>query len=243
MAGDAGGALGTGVSRRSVLGGAGKVAAAGVALGAAGAVVAPELAAANASGGIAVSPKGTTAIEFLAQIQQNGDGMVAFGYLTEVAGLSAADLFTGTPGEGTAMLTAYATGTVGTRTANGAVHNLDLSGVLTIYSLPGGGASFGNPDSFKAGTPVAAVHADDPGRARRHRAEHRCADADRRPAPDVGLVARWGQGQVRAEREQAAPAGHGLRHQGQQRSAATGRHADRRREPGHRLIRSATARS
>ena len=28
--------------------------------------------------------------------------------------------------------------------------------MLTIYSLPGGGASFGNPDSFKAGTPVAA---------------------------------------------------------------------------------------
>lgn len=156
MAEGAGGSLGTGVSRRSVLGGAGKVAAAGVALGAAGAVVAPELAAANATGGIAVSAKGTTAIEFLAQVQQDGDGLVAFGYLTEVAGLSAADLFTGTPGEGTARLTAYATGKVGTRTANGAVHNLDLSGVLTIYSLPGGGAGFGNPDSFKAGTPVAA---------------------------------------------------------------------------------------
>ena len=156
MAEGAGGSLGTGVSRRSVLGGAGKVAAAGVALGAAGAVVAPELAAANATGGIAVSAKGTTAIEFLAQVQQDGDGLVAFGYLTEVAGLSAADLFTGTPGEGTARLTAYATGKVGTRTANGAVHNLDLSGVLTIYSLPGGGAGFGNPDSFRAGTPVAA---------------------------------------------------------------------------------------
>ena len=72
MAGDAGASGGTGVSRRSVLGGAGKAAAAGVALGAAGAAVAPELAAANGTGGIAVSPKGTTAIEFLAQIQQNG---------------------------------------------------------------------------------------------------------------------------------------------------------------------------
>ena len=155
MAGDAGGSLGAGVSRRSVLGGAGKVAAAGVALTATGAVVAPELAAANASGGIAVSPKGTTAIEFLAQIQQNGDGLLAFGYLTAVAGLSAADLFTGAPSEGTARLTAYATGTVGTRTANGAVHNLDIAGELSIYSLPGGGASFGNPDSFKSGTRVA----------------------------------------------------------------------------------------
>jgi hypothetical protein len=156
MAGDAGGSLGAGVSRRGVLGGAGKMAAAGVALSAAGAAVAPELAAANAAGGIAVSPKGTTAIEFLAQIQQNGDQLVAFGYLTEVAGLSEGDLFTGTPGEGTSRLTAYATGTVGTRTANGAVHNLDLSGMLTIYSLPGGGASFGNPDSFQSGSPVAA---------------------------------------------------------------------------------------
>ena len=58
MAGDAGGSLGAGVSRRSVLGGAGKVAAAGVALTATGAVVAPELAAANASGGIAVRRRG-----------------------------------------------------------------------------------------------------------------------------------------------------------------------------------------
>jgi hypothetical protein len=77
MAGDAAGSLGAGVSRRGVLGGAGKMAAAGVALSAAGAAVAPELAAANAAGGIAVSPKGTTAIEFLAQIQQNGDQLVA----------------------------------------------------------------------------------------------------------------------------------------------------------------------
>jgi hypothetical protein len=155
MAGDAGGSFGAGVSRRSVLGGAGKAAAAGVALSAAGAVVAPELAAANAAGGIAVSPKGTTAIEFLAQIQQDGDQLLAYGYLTEVAGLSEGDLFTGTPGEGTARLTAYATGTVGTRTANGAVHNLDIAGELAVYSLPGGGASFGNPDSFRSGTRVA----------------------------------------------------------------------------------------
>jgi hypothetical protein len=154
MAGDAGGSLGAGVSRRGVLGGAGKVAAAGVALSAAG-VVAPELAAANAAGGIAVSPKGTTAIEFLAQIQQEGDSLVAYGYLTEVAGLSQSDLFTGTPSDSTARLTAYATGTVGTRTTNGAVHNLDVAGELAIYSLPGGGAGFANPESFRSGTRVA----------------------------------------------------------------------------------------
>jgi hypothetical protein len=142
------------VSRRSVLSGAGKVAAAGAAIGAAGAVAVPELAAANGSG-IAVSPKGTTAIEFLAQIQQNGNAMIAYGYLTEVAGLSEGDLFTGTPGEGTARLTAYASGTVGTRTANGAVHNLDIAGELAVYLLPNGGASFGNPDSFRSGTQVA----------------------------------------------------------------------------------------
>src|SRR6476646_9879803 len=100
MAGDAGGSVGTGVSRRSVLGGAGKVAAAGVALSAAGAVVAPELAGANAAGGIAVSPKGTTAIEFLAQIQQGGDALVAYGYLTVVAGSIKNELFISTTGAG-----------------------------------------------------------------------------------------------------------------------------------------------
>ena len=156
MAGDAGGSLGAGVSRRSVLGGAGKVAAAGVALSATGAVVAPELASANGSGGIAVSAKGTTAIEFLARIDQTGDSMIAYGYLTEVAGLSTGDLFTGAPSDTTARLTAFATGTIGTRTVSGAVHNLDLSGTLTIYSLPNGGASFNTPSSFTSGTPVAS---------------------------------------------------------------------------------------
>jgi len=143
------------VSRRNVLGGAGKIAAAGVALSAAGAVVAPELAAANGQAGTAVSPKGTTAIEFLAQIQQNGDGMIAYGYLTEVAGLSSGDLFTGVPSEATARYTAFATGTVGTRSASGAVHNLDLAGELAVYFLPNGGASFANPSSFSTGTLVA----------------------------------------------------------------------------------------
>ena len=73
-----------------------------------------------------------------------------------MAGLSAGDLFTGTPSEATARLTAFATGTIGTRTVSGAVHNLDLSGTLTIYSLPNGGASFGTPSSFKSDTPVAS---------------------------------------------------------------------------------------
>jgi hypothetical protein len=154
MAGDDVGAVGTGVSRRSVLSGAGKVAAAGAAIGAAGAIAVPELAAANGSG-IAVSPKGTTAIEFLARIDQTGDSMVAYGYLTEVAGLSEGDLFTGAPSDTTARLTAFAKGTISTRTVSGVVHNLDLSGTLTIYSLPNGGASFNTPSSFQSGTPVA----------------------------------------------------------------------------------------
>jgi hypothetical protein len=146
---------GSGVSRRSVLGGAGKVAAAGAALTAAGAIVVPEVAGANTSGGIAVSPKGTTAIEFLVQIQQNGADMIAYGYLTEVAGLSQGDLFVGTPSDTTARLTAYATGKVVGRTTSGQVHNLDLTGDLTIYSLPGAGASFAHPATFKSGSPVA----------------------------------------------------------------------------------------
>ena len=155
MAGDDVGSVWTGVSRRSVLSGAGKVAAAGVAIGAAGAIAVPELAVANGSG-IAVSPKGTTAIEFLARIEQSGDVLIAYGYLTEVAGLSQSDLFTGTPSDSTARLTAYATGTVGTRTTSDNVHNLDVTGQFDVYSLPGGGASFANSDSFRSGTRVAS---------------------------------------------------------------------------------------
>jgi hypothetical protein len=52
-------------------------------------------------------------------------------------------------------LTAFAKGTISTRTISGAVHNLDIAGELAVYLLPNGGASFGNPDSFRSGTRVA----------------------------------------------------------------------------------------
>jgi hypothetical protein len=145
----------SGVSRRAVLGGATKVAAAGAALTAAGMAVAPEFAAAGEAGPIGVAPKGTTAIEFLARIDQDGDGLIAYGYLTSVAGLDSSALFTGAPGETTARLTAFASGRLTTRTIVGEVHNLDVVGEMSIFVLPNGGASFGNPSSFRSGTKVA----------------------------------------------------------------------------------------
>ncbi|HEY8094371.1 MAG TPA: hypothetical protein VID93_11330 [Acidimicrobiales bacterium] len=156
MAGDEVASLDPGVSRRAVLGGAGKIAAAGAALSAAAGVVAPELASADAGGGVGIAPKGTTAIEFLAQIDQSGNGLIAYGYLTDVAGLSASDLFTSaTHGEATARLTAYATGKLVNRAVKGSVHSLDIDGDLTIYKLATPGASFSDPASFTLGAAVA----------------------------------------------------------------------------------------
>jgi hypothetical protein len=135
----------------------GGVAAAGAALTAAGAVVLPEVAAAT-GGQIAVTPTGTTAVEFVAQVAQTGNSMICYGFLTDVAGLSAAKLgFSGADRPvSSALFTAYAMGAVTSRALQGtAVHALDLTGDLSIYQRSAGGATFSDPSSFAIGTRVA----------------------------------------------------------------------------------------
>jgi hypothetical protein len=120
------------------------------------AALAPGVAAA-APEDIAAGKPGTTVVEFVARIDQAGSGLVAYGYLTTVAGLRDAELFSDLNNrtEGTALFTAFADGTLTGRSVDGSVHSLDVVGSLDVYHRATAGATFADPGSFKTGTLVA----------------------------------------------------------------------------------------
>lgn len=116
-------------------------------------------AAAAKAGPVAVTQSGTTAAEFRARFAQTGptgEDFTAYGYLTSADGATDDDLFVGSSlNDTTALLTAYAEGTLVRRTVDQSVHSLDIEGTLTIYQRAAPGASFSFPASFAEGTPVA----------------------------------------------------------------------------------------
>src|SRR3954452_4031646 len=148
-----------GMSRRTLLTGAG-LAGAGLAVaGTTGvASAAPDKHGRGSPHAVGISDKGTTGVEFrgrIAQTGQQGDTFTSYGFLTKAAGASDGDLFAGSPpAAGTALLTAYATGDLVNRVLDVAVHALDIVGVLTVYQRSAPGASFDDPSSFAVGTPV-----------------------------------------------------------------------------------------
>jgi hypothetical protein len=110
-------------------------------------------------GSVALGKGPANAVEFRARFVQtgaSGQDFTAFGYLTRVAGLSDGDLFAGTAqNETTALMTAYASGSLTKRTLDQSVHSLDVEGALTVYARDAAGASWASPDSFRQGTAVA----------------------------------------------------------------------------------------
>lgn len=141
-----------GISRRRVLTGAGAAVAGAATVGTVGA----DLAEAADASRVGVSHVGTSAVEFRARIQQSaGEAFISYGYLTKVAGLRRSDLFDGTPSDATALFTAYATGHLVARTSDQSVHALDIAGTLEVHQRKSAGASFGSPDSFRAGRRIA----------------------------------------------------------------------------------------
>src|SRR5262249_60998108 len=99
------------ITRGMALAGAWMALDGGVGLAAGGPAQAAE---SQAPDGIALAPKGSTAVEFRVRIGQTGSAGEAFtgyGYLIRVRGLPDSALFAGSAlNEGTALLTAYATG-------------------------------------------------------------------------------------------------------------------------------------
>jgi hypothetical protein len=111
------------------------------------------------SGAVATGPQGGTVVEFRGRITQSGSSgetFLSYGFLTRLAGATAADLFADTQTTvGTALLTLYATGRLTARVLDQSVHALDIRGDLTVYQRGHAGADFDDPDSFTQGSPVA----------------------------------------------------------------------------------------
>jgi hypothetical protein len=144
-----------GVSRRTVLTGAGVAVTGGVALGALG----PAAAEAGTPAGIGTGPRGSTAVEFRGRIAQTGptgESFTSYGFIYEVRGAPSSALFSGTPtSAATALLTVYATGALVARVLDQSVHALDIDGTMTVYQRSAPGADFSDPSSFAVGTAVA----------------------------------------------------------------------------------------
>jgi len=105
---------------------------------------------------VSLGAPGTTTVEFRGRVTQSGQSFTSYGYLIRASHADQGDLFSGTAlSEKTALLTAYATGDLRARTTDDVVHALDIVGTMTVYQRSSPGASFSDPSSFQAGTPVA----------------------------------------------------------------------------------------
>lgn len=140
----------SGATRRTVLTSAGIAGAAGLGM------TAPTT---SAQGGVALGRPGETVVEFRGRISQRGGAGETFtsdGFLTAVAGLTSADLFTGSPpAVGTALFTVHAQGELTARVLDQSVHALDITGKLSVYRRSAPGADWSDPGSFTSGTVVA----------------------------------------------------------------------------------------
>jgi hypothetical protein len=143
---------GPGLSRRQVV-------AAGVTGGLGVAALGSSVADAATGARAGVGPRGSTAVEFRARIEQHGitgSAFKSYGYLTRLTHTRVSQLFDGTPhNESSALLTAFATGDLKARVLDMQVHSLDIVGTFTVYQRGAGGADYGTPSSFRVGRQVA----------------------------------------------------------------------------------------
>jgi hypothetical protein len=149
-----------GITRRKLLTGAGKTAAAAAAASAIGWVEIGNPAAAVAgspSGEVGTATGGRNAFEFRGNVDQDGDDLVAYGFLSLIARLDVSQLFTGDPhDETTARFTFFGKATLFSRVEGSGLFIIDAAGWINYYFNLYGGASFDDPSSFKAGKQISA---------------------------------------------------------------------------------------
>jgi hypothetical protein len=111
---------------------------------------------------VGVAPEARQSIGVIGTILQDGLALTGFGWLTEVAGLSARDLFTDPARRGaeTARLRWHAEVRVGTIDVLPNLFFGTARGRLRIFFARAGGAQPDRPDSFASGRLVARYHAD-----------------------------------------------------------------------------------
>jgi hypothetical protein len=91
-------------------------------------------------------------LELVGQVMSTPATSIQYGYVSYLRGLS---IFAGdTQNETTALFTFYTDTTTTRVIVNGPLKVIDREGTVTVYRNPSAGASFANPDSFRAGTPV-----------------------------------------------------------------------------------------
>ena len=150
----------SGITRRKLLTGAGKAAAAAAAVSAVGwvevgnqAIAAPD----SPSGEVGTATGGRNAFEYMGEVDQDGDNLTSYGFLSFIAGLDTAQLFTGDPhNETTARFTFFGKAALFARVEGNGLFIIDANGFVNYYFNLYGGASFGDPASFKAGKQIAA---------------------------------------------------------------------------------------
>ena len=134
------------VTRRTVLAGAGGLAAAGAT---------PSAAQAALLHRIGEPSDGTAAAEVIGRLDQVGDAITGYGYLTRIHGLPEAALFRGSQRtEASARFTFASTVNVTARFILGALVSVDGTGSVTFY-LDSGGGDFSHPHTFSDGTAIA----------------------------------------------------------------------------------------
>jgi hypothetical protein len=152
------------VTRRRMLAALGGTAGAGTLIAAAPTLAGAQAAAASKAAGL---PKvGANSIELLAQIDQNGRNLQAFGYATRIAGLADSQLFTlprGTKFDdpnsttpSTARFTFFGNATINATSATDNVITVVAQGDVGLHFLEAGGADFSNPGSFASGRTIAS---------------------------------------------------------------------------------------
>jgi len=152
------------ITRRKLLTGTGKVAAAAAAVSTVGWIEVGNpvsAGAASPSGEVGTASGGRNAFEYVGQVDQDGDNLVSYGYLSAIAGLDVSQLFTGDPhDETTARFTYFGKATLYARVEGNGLFVIDAAGSVNYYFNLYGGASFGDPSSFKAGKQISIDTAD-----------------------------------------------------------------------------------
>src|SRR4051794_39495872 len=132
------------VTRRTLLVGAGSLAAGAAATGTASAAAKPRT--------VGAVRGDRDAIEVVGRLVQAEDAITGFGYLTHVSGIPDAELFGGAVRlEGTARFTFASRVTATARFIRPNMITVPGTGDLRVYFHAPGGATFDNPDSFEAG--------------------------------------------------------------------------------------------
>jgi plastocyanin len=105
---------------------------------------------------------GSNALEYAGEIEVRGNDLTLFGYLTQIAGVETATLFTDDDpanwNESTARFTFFGSGTETSRTGAGeSVAAISAEVSAQFFINTSGGGSFENPESFLSGTEIAAA--------------------------------------------------------------------------------------